>query len=370
MPEHRAREWMHHYARKYPLMWDLYAHLQSLHEYRRKHGKAAFDRMFPPAANGPFAGMQMEDWPDWCWAPSSAAHSITETLTAENARAGRDLRAPSKDAAGIAAVAAWRATQGIYRFDETLLEELWETPVGKRIPCEVLLRLPAWCCYVELGDSLASLAGDPLHGFFAHLDWDSALNQGLIRFALDVEGSEGLVPLGIVLADDLETGLRLTEERMTKSLQLRYGKELTADSVKQLAKTSTQLTSALAPKLLNLVLYLCCDEADVPPSGPRPVRVAQTKKGRRFLPHAHKSPIYECGTRVGAALRKAREQVRYIDSEITGRRVDPHVRAPHYHHFWTGPRDGERQLICKWFPPIQVGFRGVPEVATIHPVED
>lgn len=33
----------------------------------------------------------------------------------------------------------------------------------------------------------------------------------------------------------------------------------------------------------------------------------------------------------------------------------PLIRRAHWHHFWTGPRDGERKLILQWLPPIPVG---------------
>jgi hypothetical protein len=49
---------------------------------------------------------------------------------------GKTIHAPSQvQHIGImVALAAWRATQGIYRFDPTTFDALWKTPVAGDIP--------------------------------------------------------------------------------------------------------------------------------------------------------------------------------------------------------------------------------------------
>ena len=59
----------------------------------------------------------------------------------------------------IAALASWRPTQGIYRFDADLLEAVWQTPLASpstssstsagKLPTELLYHLPEWCPYIE-----------------------------------------------------------------------------------------------------------------------------------------------------------------------------------------------------------------------------
>ena len=43
----------------------------------------------------------------------------------------------------------------------------------------------------------------------------------------------------------------------------------------------------------------------------------------------------------------------------------PHMRRAHYHHFWTGPHDGERKLIVRWLPPIPVNWKDDTELPTV-----
>jgi hypothetical protein len=78
-------------------------------------------------------------WPDWCFLPLAGAHAIVSR--------GRRLPPgePIRHVGVLGALAAWRVTQGIYRFDPTVLDALWETPVTGDIPTEVLFHLPEWC---------------------------------------------------------------------------------------------------------------------------------------------------------------------------------------------------------------------------------
>src|SRR3546814_1528001 len=68
----------------------------------------------------------------------------------------------------------WRMTQGIYRYDATLRDAVLQTPLDGELPTAHLYRLPEWCVYVETDQETTHWAGRPLHGFFAHLEYDIA----------------------------------------------------------------------------------------------------------------------------------------------------------------------------------------------------
>lgn len=72
----------------------------------------------------------------------------------------------------LGALAAWRMTQGIYRFDTDIFSALWSTPIEGKIPVEILYRLPEWCVYIEAppGYQIEDL---DLFGWFTHPDWDA-----------------------------------------------------------------------------------------------------------------------------------------------------------------------------------------------------
>src|SRR3954462_8485818 len=81
-------------------------------------------------------------WPDWCFLPLAGAYAIVSP--------GTTLRSvdQSRPVGILGALAAWRVTEGIYRFDPTTFEALWKTPVTGEIPTELLVHLPEWCVYV------------------------------------------------------------------------------------------------------------------------------------------------------------------------------------------------------------------------------
>lgn len=65
-------------------------------------------------------------------------------------------------------MAAWRSTQGIYRFDADVYEAVVNTPVDSGFPLDALLHLPEWCVYIETPGLL--FLGEKVHGAWIHVD--------------------------------------------------------------------------------------------------------------------------------------------------------------------------------------------------------
>src|SRR4051812_19272818 len=147
----------------------------------------SFSRLYPDAwkqvdefrANRQGLG----NWPDWCFLPLAGAFAIVSR--------GRTVPpgASVQHVGILGALAAWRVTQGIYRFDPTVLDALWETPVTGDIPTEVLFHLPEWCVYIPTPDR--RWHGAELHGVFAHLEHDVNDRRAELRLVLDVTGPVG-----------------------------------------------------------------------------------------------------------------------------------------------------------------------------------
>ena len=79
----------------------------------------------------------------------------------------------------VGALAAWRATQGVYRFDPTIFDAVWDTPLTGELPTALLYRLPEWCCYVPVEPARILVPGlQALQGFFVHLEWDANTPYG------------------------------------------------------------------------------------------------------------------------------------------------------------------------------------------------
>ena len=72
------------------------------------------------------------------------------------------------------------------------------------------------------------------------------------------------------------------------------------------------------------------------------------------------------GFRMGAALRAYKRNK--ASSERHGGTIRPHMRRAHWHHYWVGPRDGDRRRIVKWLPPIEVATKNGDIDVTGHMV--
>src|SRR5215467_1942064 len=112
-------------------------------------------------------------WPAWCWMPSNPFGNDPARLN----------RVPT-----IFNLAIWRLTKGIYLFDETMFQALWETPLEGDLPIELLHRLPEWCVYVPFPAPIKKsvISSQLAYGFFATLDW-KADGTTVLNLGLDVD---------------------------------------------------------------------------------------------------------------------------------------------------------------------------------------
>lgn len=266
-------------------------------------------------------GVDLPAWPDWCYAPLAVAYSVVSG--GGTTRLGLEMIG---DVSRLGAMAAWRVTQGIYRFDPALYGALIETPINGDLPADVLYRLPEWCVYIQTPSM--TWMGAPLFGFFAHLEWDAGTGRTELRLLLD--GEAGFSPLPIHI------GQWSLSEAVAKALDA--GRvHATALGVPIPGEVRTMQTATAAP-LISLLLYLCADDAEVGDGSVRPANPApkRTKQGWRMFP-AEKPTNWDVGVRIGAALRKAFHAAETGQGEIdpeTGRaRPRAHIRRAHWHAF-------------------------------------
>lgn len=331
---HRARQILETVGRAYPQAW------------------AQADRMRS------MRGQELPDWPDWCYLPVHGAYAIVS--------GGGERRVPiehSHHTGIVAALAAWRMGQIVVRYDPALYEALVQTPITGDLPTALLYRLPVWCVYVETPGMLA-WEGRPIHGCWAHLDWD-ADGPAELRLLLDtavspdlaLDAARGCVPVPLLLG---EGALHDALHRLFASWQrqaIAHGYDMHAPA----AQYADAVAAKLAP-ILSLVLYLCSDAPDwsgEPPANPAPVRTR--RHGWRLYP-ADGLRVWDVGVRLGAALRRAyHAQETHQGGTHAGPR--PHIRAAHWHTILSGPRlraDGsdippaERRRDLRWMPPIPV----------------
>lgn len=330
LAQHRAVQWLHLYGRRYPSAWQDYARLLA----------------DPP-----------EPWPSWCYCPLAGSYAVLS-------QGGECTAEQAADVGPLGALAAWRPTQGIYRFHPALLDELIATTVSGELPAEVLKRLPAWCVYVETPQR--TLWGLPLHGFFAFLEYDVNEHREELRLGFDIgselEAGTPLAQCVVHLGGTLEEGIRAAV-RTARVQALRGGLADRAPSLVGIDGFDE------IGGLVSLVLYLCAEDAEIEERRPLPAPVVHGKK-RAICPAAKAPLVHPCGYRVGSALELGRAKLRHAGGTGDGSSITPHVRRAHWHRYWTGPRDGERRIALRWLSPILVALKDVPTEATVIPVRD
>lgn len=321
-------------------------------------------------------GVGVPDWPAWCFIPIAGAQAaVANGLGVEVLHLAKLYPAAVGEAASLAALAAWRMTQGIYRFDPALYEAVRDTPVSGDIPHEVLFRLPEWCVYLETPG--LTLGTEPVHGVFAHLEHDINTQRAELRLVLDLGLATGmsLIPVPVHL------GAWSLAEAIARVMDVTYSSA--ASRGIQLPASDREATGAtlraVVEPVVSLLLYLCSQASEVAgrhgtPGNPEPVRTR--RDGWKLFP-VPGPRTWDVGVRLGTALRHAyqAEQCGTGSSPHSGPR--PHIRRAHWHTILSGPRlregqpvlSAQRQAELRWLPPIAVKLDDISDLpATIRKV--
>lgn len=331
----RLRGYLSRYAQLYPGTWKLYE------TFRAGRGK------------------DLPSWPEWCWCPLAASYAIVSGGGSNQVPLDRIM-----DVGVLGALAAWRMTQGIYRYDSDLFAALWSTPLDGQLPIDVLYHLPEWCVYVEAPHG-HEYNGQSLYGWFVHLEWDAETKRPELRFVFDL--AQELLPFMVHLTElTLEECVSKAIEEGVKQAWT-YGIEIDVPP-----EEIAEYKGSLVP-IVSVILYLCTMAADVAdlrgkrevPGNPEP---RKTKKGMRTFP-ASSETTWLVGHRIGASLRLAAGGSSTGTGEGAHASPRPHIRRAHWHSYWIGPKDdpGKRKPVLKWLPPIPVGAGEI--VPTIRRVE-
>jgi len=299
-------------------------------------------------------------------------------VSAEAEKQGIDITSPEgmpliNDVGIIGALAAWRVTQGVYRFDPEVYRAVIETPVTGDLPYDVLFNLPEWCVYIETPG--LSFLGLPLSGFFAYLEYDVNDGRKELRLVLDHTRPEDTVP--VLMSQVIHLGpwsLLESVERAMREAE-RVSRERWGSTEPFPVEAAKQVYTGFMP-LVSLLLYICSVNGEIGDGERRPTRprTKKTRKGMRMFP-PNQVTTWNVGVRMGAALRRAKMSAPRDTPEAGGegkQRSSPraHVRRAHWHGYWTGPRDGEQKFVLKWLSPVLVGGGEEKELpVTIRPVE-
>ena len=285
-------------------------------------------------------GKDLPNWPKWCFMPMAGFYAVISKAT------GYDRLPPEliSDVGRLSAIATWRYSQGIYRFDPDIFDALWTTKLNGNLPGDVLLRLPEWSVYIETPEK--KFEGSKIFGFWAHLEHDANDNRRELRLLLDLE--ETLLPMPIHIGNwPLKTGLEKVMAESRKYIPSTFDTEIPQE------KEISAISENYMP-LISLVLYLCSDRPDFG-ADKKPLRpkAKKTKKHGWRLFQAPGPTIWHIGDRIGKLIREARESEK---TDSSGRTIKSHIRRAHWHGYWSGPLTGKRRFDYQWMPPIPVGI--------------
>jgi hypothetical protein len=311
-------------------------------------------------------GVQLENkasdsdaWPGWCELPMSYVYSA---LTIEAVDSDDAIRLIGKigleKIAELTAAFIWMRYRVVYRFDNDFSEVLMEQPFEGDIPGEALNTMPFPCVYVEketiLGEELST-------GFFAWVDWDARESKRKLQFLFLLRsGDTYLHTLPIV--GSLDDSLKALHDSCVSLSQTKIARKLDAE-ITAAAKMHLSPDITTVAGCLNHLLYLCSEEPDIPDIDRFKQRRTHDRNG---IPK--RTASLEVGTRIGSIFRKAKQGNYASASEMnSGHRSQsvPHIRRAHWHHYWTGPKKGERILVLKWLSPILVNADDCAEFASV-----
>lgn len=300
------------------------------------------------------------------------------------------------DTAGMLyALAVWRQHKIIYDFDNEIAKMLKDMgTVDDDIPCEAIMHLPYNGLYLQLPDKVFSYVEEEkwlgqvkkeriyVDGFFFSIDTSTV--ETLKKIGVEVDGELSLATFDMVFTNHrmMTLCIPLSENHTFKS-----GFEYMNNNGYAHNESSIELCN----ELLQLVLYLSAVNADIEEDAEQKEikERAEKKKAERSEqeqtePTKSKEISYKelqkwnVGYRYGTAVKKARQAERKkrdadTEQERTARqgshsRKRTHARRGHFHHFWTGSRKGERQLVLKWVSPVIVNAE-YENIVTIHKVK-
>jgi hypothetical protein len=332
---HMARTALEQYSREHPRIWQ---HV---------------DRARTPPRS----------WPSQVFLPQKSAGGI---LTAMNPGLQHGRLALSQQAMFLSMFAAWRTTQGIYRFHEDFYAELIETPLMGKVPVEAFLQLPEWCVYVETPGMKYPLPSGPadLAGLWTWLDWREG-GRTPLTLAFALRTTAGIAFVHLPLAGTVEQSLLEMGQTNYGAVPSPVAGWMPAPIVQDNARA---IARVLGP-ILSLLLYLCTDIREIGdgtrrPQNPQP----RYFKGQERMSAAEKPVEWEVGVRLGTLLRKAREQeaAEAARAAAEGRRyVRPYVRRGHWAHRWVGPMNGERKLVLRWIHPVLVNATSPDDLPSV-----
>lgn len=301
-------------------------------------------------------GSDLGSWPEWCYAPMAAAIAVaTKGIIVSNLES---IIPAMNSAQAIAALAPWRLSKEVFVIDPEMELLLYEQQDDLDLQPDILLHLPYLCFYVQV--SSLYYESSKVEGFFVHLEYDINTKERELRllYLLD-DGSTVGNPVHI----DVET----LRDSMLQFIQQAHDNLSPGSELRQYLLMDTQNFESLEntiKKSLQIVLYLCAQNAEIQKS---PEQSTVMKRSSMIRDKYSEVRKWDVGVRIGQAIKNYKSSSA-AGSSRKGSHASPrpHMRRGHWHHYWTGPKAGERKLVLKWTAPTFVSVSQDEQPVVIH----
>ena len=298
-------------------------------------------------------GKDLPDWNDRCYIPIAATIAIvTDGIRVDNPI---EISHKSLDAAALAAVATWRIHKQVYTFSKELEELLYsqsDDTGDMTLPMDVIMNLPYDCIYIESPN-----LDENCHGFFVHIESDVSEDNPRLELRFLVVYNDKTVSaymMHLLKNKSLFDCIKATiKEGFRQAVKMEVGEPYQLELLDEM----TRLNLSFTTKMLQLVLYICAENAEIDENVEQS-KIKRVPKSREFIKDKYREiEKFDCGNEITTKIRRLSTHEKYVgyhyeSGDKGGASKSPHVRKAHWHHFWTGKRNSdERKLILKWLPP-------------------
>ena len=266
----------------------------------------------------------------------------------------------SSKAGIVSAEYAWRKVKRIYRFNSELATEVINTEWDLVIPIDIIHYMPEPCIYVQT-DVIPDI-----DGFFATIEYDIELHHEELRFYMI--DSDGDINNACIIHMDVGQTLQQGIDKAIKTMHNNANNELLkrlGTQVSQRAVNEIESTRDLSLKVVQLLLYICAENADIS-ENPEQSKIYQ--KRQNVGDYFREIRKWDVGKHIGEQIRVIKNSKKVKDIEENKEDTDtdenskitsirkyknrPHVRRAHWHHYWVG--EGRTKLVLKWVSTLIV----------------
>lgn len=330
-------------------------------------------------------------WNSLCYLPCSVTQAVLNAPTCGNL-SDVDACQRCAEATGLY---IWRKDKVIYRLDhdlaEVLLEQAKAMDYDVELPIDFLMHLPHDCVYIQTDIFQGS------DGFFVWLEYDVNRKEFELRVQLVRDDFSSTIPFflhlsGHTLGDCIQEGIEQIKqgEMAHRFLDPEYNERLKMlNNDPELSLFREELAGLLNEYqnyqdvqlfAVQTILYLVSENKEVEPNPEQKRIYRPVLKGATIKDKHREIDIEDVGVRIGATLRKYKyknSNTKSSSATSTARSSKrPHIRRGHWHHYWSGKKDGSEQRTLKlnWIAPTMIRAdlknEGLEDdIITIFPVE-